>query len=506
MDETKSVKLPNKNEGKLPTAFKWFHATSVNGGAMAIAATIASYFSLYAQETIGITAAQLAVILLICNIWDAINDPLMGVLCESTTTRWGKYRPWFTITPIILMVDMWFLFSNPSFIQASPMGKCVWTCAWYMVYGMVVTAYTMPQMAILPAMTLDDDERNKVLTLGAGVCALMFTIASTFSTQLVEIFGSYRTLMVFYSVFAIISFWGLFVTSEEKYVMKTEGDGGLKQLVFVFRHKEVWPVILVWVCASVSYGFMFTSSVYYAQYIWAPLRVNPDAISAGVMAQVEAGTLDPSMIEATIGGQIGAGIGSTISTYMGFISVGALISMMVLMPVFIRLFKTGWKTMLWSQILTVALYLILFFTGRMNFMYCCVMSFLATVVGAMVNAVVNIIVNDTIDFVMLKEGKQLNAVVSAVKGFAQKCGTTLVNSGMLFILALAKFDAQLGPFGQPQSAITATNVVRFLVPAIVSGIIIIVMVFYPFRKFFPAIAEMKAKMAAEKAAGEDIHV
>ena len=487
MDETKAVKLPNKNEGKLPTAFKWFHATSVNGGAMAIAATIASYFSLYAQETIGITAAQLAVILLICNIWDAINDPLMGVLCESKTTRWGKYRPWFTFTPIILMIDMWFLFSNPSFIQASPMGKCIWTCGWYMVYGMVVTAYTMPWQAILPAMTLDDDERNKVLTLGAGVCALMFTIASTFSTQLVQIFGSYRTLMVFYSVFAIISFWGLFVTSEERYVMKNDGDGGLKQLVFVFRHKEVWPVILVWVCASVSYGFMFTSSVYYAQYIWAPIRFGA-AMAAG--GEVDAGAI----------------IGGTISTYMGFISVGALVSMMVLMPVFIRFFKTGWKTMLWSQILTVVLYLLLFFTGRMNFMYCCVMSFLATMVGAMVNAVVNIIVNDTIDFVMLKEGKQLNAVVSAVKGFAQKCGTTLVNSGMLFILALAKFDAQLGPFGQRESAITATNVVRFLVPAAVSGIIILVMLFYPIRRFFPAIAEMKAKMAAEKAAGKDIHI
>ena len=281
MDEAKITKLPDN--GKLPTAFKWFHATSVNGGAMAIAATIASYFTLYAQETVGITAAQLAVILLICNIWDAINDPLMGVLCESRTTKWGKYRPWFVFTPIVLMVDMWFLFSNPSFLAASPMGKCVWTCGWYMVYGMTVTAYTMQQMAILPAMTLDDDERNKVLTLGAGCCALMFTIASTFSTQLVEFFGSYRTLMVFYSVFAIISFWGLFMTSEEKYVMKGE-SGGLKQLVYVFRHKEVWPVILVWVCASVTYGFMFTSSVYYAQYIWAPLRVNPEAISAGVMA------------------------------------------------------------------------------------------------------------------------------------------------------------------------------------------------------------------------------
>ena len=486
MDATKAVNSAPKDDGKVSKAFTWFHATSVNGGAMAIAATIASYFTLYAQETVGITAAQLAVILLICNIWDAINDPLMGVICESTNPRWGKYRTWFIFTPIVLMVDMWFLFSNPSFIQASPLGKCVWTCGWYMVYGMVVTAYTMPQMAILPAMTLNDDVRNDVLTKGAGICALMFTIASTFSTQLVQFFGSYRTLMVVYSIFAIVSFWGLYKTSEEKYLMKGE-SGGLKQLVYVFRHKEVWPVILVWVCASVSYGFMFTSSVYYAQYIWAPIRFGA-AMAAG-------GEVDP-----------GAIIGGTISTYMGFISVGALISMMVLMPIFIKFFKTGWKTMLWSQILTVAFYLILFFTGRMNFMYCCIMSFLATVVGAMVNAVVNIIVNDTIDFILLKEGKQLNAIVSSVKGFAQKCGTTMVSSGLLFILALAKFDAQLGPFGQPASAIEATNVVRFLVPACVSGIIILVMVLYPIRKYFPEIAAMKARMAEEKAAGEEIHV
>ena len=66
-------------------AFTWFHATSVNGGAMAIAATIATYFSLYVQETIGITAAQLAVIMFICTLWDAINDPIMGVICDSVT-------------------------------------------------------------------------------------------------------------------------------------------------------------------------------------------------------------------------------------------------------------------------------------------------------------------------------------------------------------------------------------------------------------------------------------
>jgi Na+/melibiose symporter-like transporter len=130
-------------------------------------------------------------------------------------------------------------------------------------------------------------------------------------------------------------------------------------------------------------------------------------------------------------------------------------------------------------------------------MYCCIFSFIATVVGAMVNALVNVLVNDTIDFIMLKEGKQLNGVVSSVKGFAQKCGTTIVSSGMLAILAVCGFDAQLGPFGQSDSAIAGTNAVRFLVPALVSVVIIIIVALYPLKKYFPEIAEMKKKMAAE---------
>lgn len=462
----------------LSTAFVWFHATSVNGGAMAIAATISSYFSLYVQEEIGITAGQLSVILLICSLWDAINDPMMGVICDTMNPRWGRYRTWFTFTPVFLLVDMFLLFSNPGFIQGSPMAKCIYVCLTYMFYGMIVTAYTMPQMAILPAMTLDDEERNSVVAKGAGVCALMFTIASTFSTQLVQIFGSYRNLMCFYAVFAVISFWGLFKTSEERYVMpKDPNEGGLKQLVYVFRHKEIWPVMLVWCLAAVSYGFMFTSSVYYAQYIFAPKRVNFE-------------TMDEAAIGATVG--------STISTYMGFISVGALISMMFLMPIFLKKFKTGYQAIIVSQIGTVICYAVLFFTGQLNFMYCCVLSFIATAIGAMVNALVNVLVNDTIDFIMLKEGKQLNGIVSSVKGFAQKCGNTITNSGVLAILAVAGFDATLGPFGQSPSATSAVNIVRFLVPCLVSVVILLLMIFYPLKKYMPEIAEMKAKMNTEQ--------
>lgn len=153
--------------------------------------------------------------------------------------------------------------------------------------------------------------------------------------------------------------------------------------------------------------------------------------------------------------------------------------------------------MLVSQALTVFFYMILYFTGRMNFWYCCVFSFLAAAVGSMVNALAAVLVNDTIDFILLKEGRQLNGVVSSVKTFAQKCGTTVTNSGVLAILAVCGFNAELGPFGHPEQVAAGTNAVRFLIPAIVSALIVVLMFFYPLKKSFADIEKMKAIMRSK---------
>lgn len=469
--------MSNGSPSSVSKGFTWFHATAANGGAMAIQATISTYFSLYAQEDIGITAAQLSIVMLICSLWDVVTTPVMGVVCDSINPRWGRYRTWFTFTPILLLIDVFVLFSNPSFIQGSTSAKCVYVCLAYLIYGTIVTAYTMPHSAILPAMTLDDRERNSILAKGAGCCALMFTIASTFTEQLITLIGSYRNLVCIYAVLAIISFWGLFRTSEERYVSHSQKSEGFRQLIYVFRHKEIWPVMLCWCLSTISYGFMFSSSVYYAQYLWAPQRV-------------DFATMDEDAI--------GSVIGSTISTYMGAISFGALVSMMFLMPLFLRIFKTGWKTTLVSQLGTVVCYILLYFLGTRNWILCLALSFIATAIGGMVNATVNILVNDTIDFILLKEGRYLNGVIASVRGLAQKAGNTVVNSGMLAILAASGFNAANGPFGQTESALAATNSVRFLVPAAVSLVIVIIMVFYPLRKYFPEIADMKARMASER--------
>ena len=143
--------------------------------------------------------------------------------------------------------------------------------------------------------------------------------------------------------------------------------------------------------------------------------------------------------------------------------------------------------------ISIVMYVILFFFGKQSFTLLCVLTFLSSITSAMQNALVNILVNDTIDFIMLKEGKTANGLVSAIKGFAQKCGNTVTSSGILAILAVSGYIA--GAIGQqPESAMFALNFIKFGAPSLTGIIVILCVVFGPINKYKNEIEEMKAKM------------
>ena len=57
----------------------------------------ASYVLYYFQDVLGVSAVAMGVILLAARIFDAFNDPIMGIIVARTKTRWGKFRPWLLI-------------------------------------------------------------------------------------------------------------------------------------------------------------------------------------------------------------------------------------------------------------------------------------------------------------------------------------------------------------------------------------------------------------------------
>ncbi len=453
-------KTTPKSNSEVSTTFKWFHATSLSGSAMIIAAVIASYLSVYMTDSLKIPAATCSLIMFVATLWDAINDPMMGVIADNTHTRWGRYRPYFFLAPILLTFFGTMVWVDWGF--SSTTAKAAYILIMYIGYGMTVTMYTMPQMAILPAAVKKDKERNLIITMGAGCMAAAFTIGNTFTPNITAFFESigftngYVPYMLIAGGLSFISFWGLFKVSkgQEKYLTEPEKNP-LKGLGMVLRHKEVYPNIIAWIGASMGYGLMFASSVYYMMYYYE----RPDLIGI----------------------------------YMGIISIGALISMVVAMPIFLKIFKTGQRALCISQIASIVLYIILFFCGKKSFVLLCVLTFISSITSAMQNALVNILVNDTIDFIMYKEGKTANGLISAIKGFAQKCGNTVTSSGILAVLAVSGYVA--GAIGQqPESAMFALNFIKFGAPSVTGLVVILCVVFGPINRYKKDIDEMKAKM------------
>lgn len=438
------------------TAFKWFHATSFSGAAMIIVAAIASYFSVFMTDTMLLPAAACSAIMFIATLWDAINDPIMGIIADKTNTRFGKYRPYFLVAPVLLLIFGTLIWVNPNF---STTGKVIYVLVTYIGHGMTVTLYTMPVMSILPAAVKGDKERNLIVTMGAGVTSIAFLIGSAFTEPITGFFekkgfsNGYIPMMIICGLLACVSFWGLFATSKEKYIQTGVSEkGNLKK---VLKHYELIPYIIVWIMTSLGYGLMFAASIYYMIYYMG----RPDMIGM----------------------------------YMGIISVGAAVSMIIFMPLALKIFGSGHKALLWTQVISAVCYVLLFFFGKNSIGFLFGMTFITTAIASMSNALVNILVNDAIDYIQLKEGFTAAGVISSIKGFAQKCGTTAVSSGILAVLAAAGYVAN-----QPQSETTlfAINFLRFGVPVCTAIIVVISLQFNPVVKVADQIAEMKEKMQA----------
>ena len=61
----------------------------------------ASYILYYYQDLLGVSSWVMGVILMAARIFDAFNDPIMGVIVAKTQTKWGKFRPWLLIGTVL---------------------------------------------------------------------------------------------------------------------------------------------------------------------------------------------------------------------------------------------------------------------------------------------------------------------------------------------------------------------------------------------------------------------
>jgi GPH family glycoside/pentoside/hexuronide:cation symporter len=120
---------------------------------------VATFLFIFYTDVFGISPAAVGILMLIARFSDGIIDIIMGVLCDRTNSKYGKFRPWILWTAIPLGITLSMLFTTP---HLGTSGKIVYAYATYLLFFLIYTANNIPYGALMAVMTGDDNERTSI--------------------------------------------------------------------------------------------------------------------------------------------------------------------------------------------------------------------------------------------------------------------------------------------------------------------------------------------------------
>ena len=104
------------------------------------------FITYYYVDVWGILPGAIATMMFLVRLWDAVNDPLMGVIADRTNTRWGKFRPYLLWMAVPYGICGYLIFANPDFEET---GKLIYAYVTYTLMLMAYTAINVPYSAML---------------------------------------------------------------------------------------------------------------------------------------------------------------------------------------------------------------------------------------------------------------------------------------------------------------------------------------------------------------------
>ncbi|MBO5711310.1 MAG: MFS transporter [Acholeplasmatales bacterium] len=131
-------------------------------------------FAMYCTDALGINEYLLATLLFIWNVWDFINDPIMGAIMDKVFAKnnnpRGKFRPWILRSAPLICVTFIALWSVPQFFDGIAMLAILFCLK--ILYEASYTMFNIPMGSLLSSMSTNDAERASLSAargIGSGI-------------------------------------------------------------------------------------------------------------------------------------------------------------------------------------------------------------------------------------------------------------------------------------------------------------------------------------------------
>lgn len=147
-------------------------------------AFVSGFILYFYNNVLGVSGTFIGIMMMAARIFDAVNDPIMGVVVEKTRTRWGRFRPWIVTGTLTNALVLYAMFAVPEGMQGT--GLLIWLSISYVAWGVTYTLMDIPFWAMIPAITRPGRDRENMAVVGRTAAAVGFAIP-TIATMLVVV-------------------------------------------------------------------------------------------------------------------------------------------------------------------------------------------------------------------------------------------------------------------------------------------------------------------------------
>ena len=262
-------------------------------GDAAVNVVISSMFliiTFFYTDIYGLKPKDMAILFLLVRLIDALADPIMGLITDKVTTRWGRYRPYFLFLSVPFGISVFLTFTTPGFDYT---GKLIYAYVTYIFVNLMFTSVTIPYISLIGVLTSDSKERltaNGYRLFFAKIAAFLVSIVVPILAEKLgknDLARGYQLAMGVMAILGTLLFLFCFATTKERIQHEVDKKPVIEQLKLLFGNGQ-WT-LLFGVCFFGTVGYVIRGSVaiFYAKYfLGGDASVQSTFMATGVTAAI----------------------------------------------------------------------------------------------------------------------------------------------------------------------------------------------------------------------------
>lgn len=245
---------------------------------------ISMYFTIFLTDVVNISLKQAGIVVMIATVWDAVTDPVMGIITDRTRSKYGRHRRYLLWGIPVLLISytlLWNTFGING--KENPKGAMIYFILIYMLYKTAFTIISVPHTAMLPELAPEYNLRTQYNSVGYLFNSAGMVPAFGIVVLLLGVFGSgsnltsaskapFLVIGIVLSLFFSVAVFLTFKTTKEPSSLALHNEPLdlkyiLREYVLVFKNKSFRQYFFMSVAYQFSTGFYANSKVYYIKYL-----------------------------------------------------------------------------------------------------------------------------------------------------------------------------------------------------------------------------------------------